>query len=139
MNKIILLGRLTKDPEVRYTQTNNNMVTTFSLAVNRKFAKEGEERQADFFNIVAWNKVAEAISKYLKKGMQVLITGRLQTRTWEDENGAKRYVTEVIAEEIDFVETKKADDSILNSSVPVTDNNNQDTSEEFMSGDDLPF
>ena len=87
MNKVILLGRLTKDVELRYTQTSNTAVASFSLAVNRKFTKEGEEQQADFFNIVAWNKLAETASKYLRKGSLILITGRLQNRNWEDEQG----------------------------------------------------
>lgn len=143
MNKIILLGRLTKDVELRYTQTSNIAVAGFTLAINRKFVKENEERQADFINIVAWNKLAETSSKYLKKGMQVGVTGRLQNRFWEDEQGQKHYVTEVIAEELEFVESRKSqstDDSILNSSTPVTQNNNESASEEFISnGDDLPF
>lgn len=140
MNKVILLGRLTKDVELRYTQTSNTAVASFTLAVNRKFVKEGEERQADFFNIVAWNKLAETSANYLKKGMQVAITGRLQTRTWDDEQGIKHYVTEVVAEELDFIESKKSqgpDESILNSSTPVTQNN--DTEEFISNGDDLPF
>ena len=121
MNKVILIGRLTKDVELRYTQTNNTAVASFSLAVNRKFVKNGEERQADFFNIIAWNKLAETISKYLFKGNQVAISGRLETRSWDDENGQKHYVTEVIAEEVDFIEprNKQNNDAILNSSVPV--------------------
>lgn len=139
MNKVILLGRLTKDVELRYTQTSNTAVASFRLAVNRRFAKEGEERQTDFLNIIAWNKLAETTANYLKKGMQVLITGRLQTRTWDDEQGIKHYVTEVVAEELDFIESKKSqgpDESILNSSTPVTQNNDDD----FISnGDDLPF
>ena len=106
MNKVILIGRLTKDVELRYTQTNNTAVASFSLAVNRKFVKPGEERQTDFFNIVAWNKLAENISKYLFKGNQVAISGRLETRSWDDPNGQKHYVTEVIAEEVDFIESK---------------------------------
>ena len=71
MNKVILMGRLTRDPEVRYTQTNNTLVASFSLAVNRRFVKQGEERQADFINIVAWGKQGEFCSKYFKKGQQV--------------------------------------------------------------------
>lgn len=141
MNKIILLGRLTKDVELRYTQTSNTAVASFSLAVNRKFTKEGEEQQADFFNIVAWNKLAETASKYLRKGSLILITGRLQNRNWEDEQGQKHYITEILAEELDFIETKKnkePDTSILsgNSEVQMP---NIDNSEEAMSGDDLPF
>lgn len=116
MNKVILMGRLTKDPEVRYTQTNNTMVTSFSLAVNRRFAKQGEERQADFINIVAWNKTAEFCSKYFKKGQQVGIIGRIQTRNYEDDKGVKHYVTEVIAEEVYPIWNKTNDEQNKNQS-----------------------
>lgn len=139
MNKVILIGRLTKDVELRYTQTNNIAVASFSLAVNRKFVKPGEERQADFFNIIAWNKLAENISKYLFKGNQVAISGRLETRSWDDQNGQKHYVTEVIAEEIDFIgsKNKQNNEAILNSPTPI--NKNDDTSDFICNGDDLPF
>lgn len=139
MNKVILIGRLTKDVELRYTQSNNTAVASFSLAVNRKFVKPGEERQADFFNIIAWNKLAENISKYLFKGNQVAISGRLETRSWDDPNGQKHYVTEVIAEEIDFIgsKNKQNNEAILNSPTPI--NKNDDTSDFICNGDDLPF
>ena len=107
MNKVILIGRLTKDVELRYTQTNNTAVASFSLAVNRKFVKSGEERQADFINIVAWNKTAEFCSKYFKKGQQVAVVGRIQTRNYDDDKGQKHYVTEVVAEEVYFGDSKK--------------------------------
>ena len=106
MNKVILMGRLTKDVEVRYTQTNNKMIASFSLAVNRRFAKEGEQ-QADFINIVAWNKTAEFVSKYFRRGQQVGVAGRIQARNYEDDKGTKRYITEVIAEEVYFADSKK--------------------------------
>ena len=139
MNKVILIGRLTKDVELRYTQTNNTAVASFSLAVNRKFVKTGEERQADFFNIIAWNKLAENISKYLFKGNQVAISGRLETRSWDDQNGQKHYVTEVIAEEVDFIESKNKqnNEAILNSPTPI--HKDDDTSDFICNGDDLPF
>ena len=107
MNKVILMGRLTRDPETRYTQTNNTVVSSFSLAVNRRFARQGEERQADFINIVACSKLGEFCSKYFKKGQQVGVIGRLQTRTWDDDKGVKHYVTEVIAEEAYFADSKR--------------------------------
>lgn len=139
MNKVILMGRLTKSPEVRYTQTNNTLVASFSLAVNRRFVKQGEERQADFFNIVAWGKLGEFCSKYYKKGQQVAIIGRLQTRNWEDENGQKRYATDVIAEEAYFADSKKDEGT---SNDPFS-NNTFGTSEEsdfeVTPSDDLPF
>ncbi len=140
MNKVTLIGRLTKDVELRYTQTNNTAVAYFSIAVNRKFVKTGEERQADFFNIIAWNKLAENISKYLFKGNQVAISGRLETRSWDDKNGQKHYVAEVIAEEVDFIESKNKQnsDAILNFPTPVN-KNDDDTSDFISNSDDLPF
>ena len=116
MNKIVLLGRLTKDPETRYTQTTNTQVTSFTLAVNRRFVKQGEERQADFINIVAWSKTAEFVSKYFKKGQQVGVIGRIQTRTYEAKDGTKRYVTEVVADEVQFLDwgSKKENNESIN-------------------------
>ena len=87
MNKVILMGRLTRDPEVRYTATNNTLVASFSLAVNRRFARQGEERQADFINVVAWDRTGEFCSKFFKKGQQVGIIGRIQTRNYDDKDG----------------------------------------------------
>lgn len=139
MNKVILMGRLTRDPEVRYTQTNNTLVASFSLAVNRRFAKQGEERQADFINIVAWSKLGEFCSKYFKKGQQVGIVGRIQTRTWDDENNVKHYITEVVAEEAYFADSKKDGES---SSFENTFGNAvASANPEFTvsSDDDLPF
>lgn len=139
MNKVVLMGRLTKEVEVRYTQTNNITVASFNVAVNRRFVKEGEERQADFFNIIAWGKLGEFCSKYFKKGQQVAIIGRLQTRNWEDEQGQKHYVTEVLAEEAYFADSKKDDGTSNN---PFS-NNAFETSNgndfEITSNDDLPF
>ena len=138
MNKVILMGRLTRDPEVRYTQTNNTLVASFSLAVNRRFAAQGQERQADFINIVAWSKTGEFCSKYFKKGQQVGIIGRIQTRTWEDENNVKHYITEVVAEEAYFADSKRDGDT---SGFENTFGNTVSESSEFTvsSDDDLPF
>ena len=133
MNKVVLMGRLTKDPEVRYTQTNNTLVASFTLAVNRRFAKEGEERQADFINIVAWAKTGEFCSKYFTKGQQVGIIGRIQTRSWDDDEGNKRYATEVIAEEAYFADSKK--DGSNNTQTSTSEENPY----EITSDDDLPF
>ena len=144
MNKTILLVRLTKDPEIRYSQTNNTKFANFTLAVNRKYVKQGEERQTDFINIVTYSKLAEFVEKYLKKGIQICICGRLQTRNWEDNNGQKHYTTEVIAEEIDFADSIKkqqTDESILwaNNTDAKTSDTIQDTEEFVTSDDDLPF
>lgn len=142
MNKVILMGRLTRDPEVRYTQTNNTLVASFSLAVNRRFVRQGEERQADFVNIVAWSKLGEFCSKYFKKGQQVAVIGRLQTRTWDDDQGVKHYVTEVVAEEAYFAEGRR-DAETAGSSFENTFGSAQSGSMgadfEMSSNDDLPF
>ena len=143
MNKVILMGRLTREPEVRYTQTSNTLVASFSLAVNRRFTREGDTQTADFINIVAWGKTGEFCSKYFKKGQQVAVIGRLQTRTWEDQQGQKRYVTEVIAEETYFADSKRdsqADTGFENTFGGDTQTSGGDTSDfEVSSGDDLPF
>ena len=147
MNKVILMGRLTRDPEVRYTQTNNTLVATFSLAVNRRFVRQGEERQADFFNIVAWGKQGEFCSKYFKKGQQVGVIGRLQTRTWDDDKG-RHYITEVIAEEVYFADSKRdgessneAFDNAFGSTMPGGMEGTTEGASDFeaTSTDDLPF
>lgn len=114
MNKIILIGRLTKDPDLRYTQ-NGKAVCSFTLAVDRPFTNQ-EEKEADFINIVTWNKSGENAAKYLAKGRQAAVEGRLQIRTYDGEDGKKRWVTEVVADRVEFLggggsgSTKKADD-----------------------------
>lgn len=143
MNKVILLGRLTKAPEIRFSQKNQNKIANFTLAVNRKYVAQGEERQADFINIVTYSKLAEFAEKYLKQGLQICVSGRLQIRTYDDNNGQKRYTTEVIAEEIDFADSpKKADESILWSNS--SNNSNQTTTNTddgviMGDNDDFPF
>lgn len=144
MNKVILMGRLTRDPEVRYTQTNNTLVASFSLAVNRRFVRQGEERQADFINIVAWSKLGEFCSKYFKKGQQVSIIGRIQTRTWDDDQGVKHYITEVVAEEAYFADSRRDGESgnsnsfenTFGTTAPGTTNSSDF---DVSSDDDLPF
>ena len=143
MNKVILIGRLTKDVELRYTQTNNTAVASFTLAVNRRVARDGEERKADFFNIVVWNKLAETASKHLNKGMQVGIVGNIQNRFWETEDGTKKYITEIIAEEVEFLDSKRRegpDPSILTRPVETSNQKvEENINESFDNGDDLPF
>ena len=134
MNKVILMGRLTKDPETRYTPNNNTQVTTFSIAVTRKYAAQGEERKADFFNVVAYGKLAEFCSKYYKKGQQVLVEGRIQNRSWEDQTGNKRYSTDFIVEDAYFADSRK--DSNGSMDIPSSSDG------EFITLDDseeLPF
>ena len=98
---------MTHDVEVKYTPTTNIQVSSFTLAVNRRFAKKDDEKQADFINIVAWDKIGEFCSKYFKKGQQVGIIGRIQTRSYDDKDGKKIYVTEVVAEEAYFADSKQ--------------------------------
>ena len=106
LNKAILMGRLVADPELRRTP-NNNSVTSFTLAVNRSFVRQGEQPQTDFIDIVAWGKTAEFVSRYFVKGQQVAVAGRIQTRMWEDKQGNKRKSVEVVAEEVHFAESKR--------------------------------
>ena len=105
MNKVILIGRLTRDPELRYT-SSNVATCTFSAAVDRPFANQNGEREADFINIVVWRKQAENCKNYLTKGSQVAIDGRIQTRNYDDKDGKKVYVTEVVADNVQFLGTK---------------------------------
>jgi single-strand DNA-binding protein len=109
MNKVMLMGRFTKDPEIRYTSSNNTAVCGFTLAVAKRFQKQGAERKADFINCQAWAKTAEFIGKYFRKGSQVVVVGRIETRAWEDNEGKKHYVTEVIAEEVYFADSRRSD------------------------------
>ena len=122
MNKVIFLGRLTKDVEVRYTQTNNTLVATFTLAINRWMEKD----KADFFNCVAYGKTGELVSKYFKKGQQISLIGRLSTRHYTDKDGKEVYVTEVIVEEVYFVGNKEKPEEKQTDFTPITD-------------EDLPF
>ena len=105
LNKVVLAGRLTADPELKQTTTGIS-VTSFTLAVNRKYAKDQEQQQTDFISVVAWRQTAEFISRYFKKGSALCITGAIQTRSWQDQQGQKRYATEVIADEAMFVDSK---------------------------------
>lgn len=141
MNKVILLGRLTKKPEIRYSQAKNVKVALFTLAVDRQYTKSGEERQTDFVNIIAYSKLSEFAEKYLNQGIQICICGSLQNRSWVDKKGTTKYVTEIVAEEIDFADSpKKVNTNILNSSTPVKTESSENTSNEVITfNDDLPF
>lgn len=134
MNKVCLIGRLTKDIELKTTQSNVK-VANFTLAVNRRFVKEGQEQTADFINIIAWGKIAEFCDKYFGKGQQIGISGRIQTRTWDDDQGKKHYVTEVVAEEVDFADGKKTNSEMENK----TATDIQSDSNNFSMIDELPF
>lgn len=142
MNKVFLIGRLTKDPELRYT--NNNIPTvSFSIAINRPFENQNGVREADFINIVVWRKQAENVKKYVFKGSLVAIDGRIQTRNYEDKDGKKVYVTEVVADSVQFLESKQQKESSYKDDVKTTNVDN-DPYVDFgqnieLSDDDIAF
>lgn len=107
INKAIIMGRLTRDPELRHTGSGTP-VCSFTVAVDNGY---GENRQADFINCVAWNKTAEFVSKYFTKGRMIIVIGRIATRTWEGQDGKKNYVTEVVVNEVSFGESKRSQES----------------------------
>lgn len=157
MNRVTLVGRLTREPELRYT-ASNIPVATFSLAVNRPFTNQEGVHEADFINIVVWRKQAENVKNFLHQGSLVGIDGRIQTRSFEAQDGTRRYVTEVVADNVEFLETKSQsearaqkleidsttmDTDVLNLKEETTDLQN-DPFESFgqmidISDDDLPF
>jgi len=143
MNKVILMGRLTRDPEVRYSQSDTPVaVARYSLAVNKRFKREGET-DADFINCVAFGKAGEFAEKYFKKGLMLCISGRLQVRSYDDKTGQKRWVTEVVVEEQDFAESKSSFESRSKNISDASDNSNSADVSAFFdddgTDDDLPF
>ena len=148
LNVVVLTGRLTADPELRHT-SNDLAVTSFTIAVNRRYARSGEERQTDFIDIVAWRNNAEFVCKYFQKGSLIAIEGSIQTRTYQDKDGNNRKAFEVVANNVQFAESKKDSSnfsapSSTNESGTVTDldsySNGSDA--DFQStdtDDDLPF
>lgn len=131
LNKVILGGRLTATPELK-TTTNGTLVTSFSIAVNRKYTKDQAQPQSDFINCVAWKNTAEFISKYFNKGSSICVEGNLQTRVYEDNKGNKKYVTEVIVENAYFVDSKSENVDIDKEEVPIE-------FETIGADQDLPF
>lgn len=169
INNVVLVGRLTKDPDLRYT-SSGTAVATFTLAVNRNFTSQSGEREADFINCVIWRKSAETLANYAKKGSLIGVTGRIQTRNYDNQQGQRVYVTEVVAENFQLLESRSANEqrrstpgNDFNSNQPsfgnssFNQNQNQtsptngmpnfdrDTSDPFggssidISDDDLPF
>lgn len=138
LNKVILIGHLTADPELKQTPSGVS-VTSFSIGVTRRYAKQGEQSQSDFISIVAWRQNAEFITKYFKKGNAICICGSLQTRTYDATDGSKRYVTEVVVDEATFVERKS--DRTDDGAMPGFSNTKGDAPKfEEISGDsELPF
>lgn len=106
LNRVILVGRLTRDPDLRYTPNGGVAVVRFTVAVNRKFTNQQGEREADFINIVAWRALAENCGNYLRKGSLVAVEGRIQTRSYENQEGRTVYVTEVVADDVRFLDTR---------------------------------
>lgn len=132
MNRAEFIGRLTKDPEL--TTTNSGLsVCKITVAVNRRFKKDGEN-EADFFNVVAWRQLGENIAKYCHKGSKVFIAGELQNRSYDAQDGAKRYITEIIANECEFLDTKQNNDSQENN-----ESKEQEKELEPIDDADLPF
>lgn len=151
LNKVILIGNLTADPELRQTQSGIS-VTSFTIAVQRRFVKQGDsqgqQQTADFINIVAWRQQAEFVTRYFKKGRPICICGSLQSRSWTDQQGNKRYATDVVADEVSFVDSKPEGNAQSNNNSYVPDAygtpsySNTDTApkfEEVADDDNLPF
>lgn len=154
MNKAFLVGRMTKDPELRNT-TSGIATVTFTLAINRPYTSQSGEREADFINVVVWRKQAENVAKYTSKGSLVGVDGRIQTRSYDAQDGTKRYVTEVVADNVTFLGSKSSNSGSMDyaDNMPdynTRDNNVQSTdvsedpfkdfgSEISLSDDDLPF
>jgi single-strand DNA-binding protein len=126
LNKVVLIGHMTADPELKQTPSGVN-VCSFFIGVARKYTK-GEQQQTDFINIVTWRQQAEFVCKYFKKGQAICVCGQIQTRSWTDNHGNKRYATEVIADEVSFVERKETAQTV-----------NSPNFDEIPGDEDLPF
>ena len=144
LNKIIIMGRLVADPELRQTASNVSNVK-FTVAVDRNYTPQGQEKQTDFISVVAWRQTAEFINKYFSKGSMIVVEGSLQTGSFTDKNGVKRYTTDVNSDQVYFAESKKnAEKPQQNSSqdkeqLPSMAIGNLEDFEEIIGGDDLPF
>ena len=137
MNKVIIIGRFTRDPEIKYSTGENATATArFSLAVNRRFKNKEGNYDADFINCVAFGKTAEFIEKYFTKGMAIGITGRIQTGSYTNKEGQNVYTTDVVVEETEFVESKNKGTS---DNVPNNNANSNSDFEEVVSEDEMPF
>ena len=131
INKVILMGRLTRDPEMRHTNSGTP-VTTFSIAIDNGY---GDNKRTDFVNCLAWNKTAEFVTKYFAKGKMIIVIGRITTRSWETQDGKRAYATEVVANEVSFGETKSSQQTATQPPM-------QDDDDDFTpldEDDDLPF
>lgn len=138
INRVVLVGRITKDPELRKTQSGTSVVS-FTIACNRRVPSQGQD--ADFINCVAWDKTADFMAQYVKKGALLGLEGRIQTRSYDDKDGKRVYVTEVVADSVQFLESKKSAESGGNEAytAPVMQNNECADYESDIETDDLPF
>ena len=145
-NKVILGGRLTADPELKQTQSSIPVVS-FSIAVNRRYQSKDAPQQTDFFNITAWRNTAEFVSKYFRKGSSICVTGSIQNRTWTDQQGQKRYATDIVADEVMFVDSRQENSGAAAQYTPDAYNTPSFSTpaasapkfEEVKTDDDLPF
>ena len=139
MNKVILVGRLTRDPDLRSTASGVS-VCSFTVVCDRRYVKQGEERQADFINCVAWRQTGEGIARYFKKGHRIALEGSIQTRSWVDRDGNTRYATEVIVEQWEFAQSKN-ERAIDNGQLTTENDSAADDLDGFLPVDDLdlPF
>ena len=117
LNRAIIMGRITRDPELKYTQSQIPVVS-FSVAVDRDFVKQGEQREADFINVTAWRSTAEFIAKWFQKGSMIVVDGKLQTRKWEDKHEQKRTEVEIVADNVYFGESKRSDNTAGTATAP---------------------
>jgi single-strand DNA-binding protein len=138
MNRVVLVGRLTKDPDLRFTP-NGVAVATFTLAVNRPFSNQQGEKESDFINCVVWKKPAENVANYLKKGSLAGVDGRIQTRNYDGQDGKRVYVTEVVADSVQFLEPKKDGQQQNNQSHTNTSSDDKNRSQGFTRVDEDPF
>ncbi len=147
LNIAVIMGRLTADPELKHTP-NGIAVNTFTVAVDRGYAKPGTEKQTDFINVVAWRNTAEFVSKFFKKGDMIAVNGSIQVRNYTDNNGVKRYVTEIIADNVNFTGSKKSDNNnsgypapppVYNEPATTYSSGNDEDFREIVGDDDLPF
>ena len=137
LNRVVLMGRITQDLTLKQTQSGTATLS-FTVAVERSFTKQGEERQADFISCVAWRQQAEFISKYFSKGRMIALEGNLRTRTYDDKNGSKHYVTEVYADSVSFTGEPKQSQTV-NSSKPDVSVGDISYFEEILSDEGVPF
>jgi len=142
-NRVIMIGNLVADPELKTTPSGVSVIR-FSIAVNRRFTRSGEQAQTDFFNVVAWRQTAEFVSRFFTKGKPILVSGQLQNSNWTDNNGVKHYSVEIVADEVTFVERKSEGGSPAQSmpqnNVPTYGTPTADSGFEDLSADDeLPF